>query len=119
MKIDQHLRPIDMDGKPISNVFAIGDNATPSNGNRLPATAQGTSLPMLFSKQLLTTLLSVASQMASHLSKSLNAIGKGANIEQTTGFAWKNRGSMVFIGDERVGALPGCIELAPEFRPRC
>lgn len=60
------------------SVYAIGDNAMPNDGHRLPATAQ------------------VASQMATYIAKALN---KG----DAEPFKWKNYGSMVFIGDYRVG----------------
>lgn len=78
IKIDSHLRVLDESGKPMSSVFAIGDNAMPADGHRLPATAQ------------------VANQMAAYIAKSLN---KGTEKP----FKWKNYGSMVFIGDYRVG----------------
>lgn len=42
IKVDGHLRVINpKDGSARPDVYAIGDNATPADGNRLPATAQG------------------------------------------------------------------------------
>lgn len=41
--MDKHLSPLDENGNPIQDVFAIGDNCTPADGARLPATAQGES----------------------------------------------------------------------------
>lgn len=64
-------------------MFAIGDNATPNDGHRLPATAQ------------------VASQMAGHMAATLKALGGGTKVEATAPFRWKDHGSMVFIGDYR------------------
>ncbi|KAK4689155.1 NADH:quinone reductase (non-electrogenic), partial [Tremellales sp. Uapishka_1] len=83
LEVNGSLSLLDEDGKAIPGVFAIGDNCTPAGGPRLPATAQ------------------VASQMAKHLSKTLNLVGNGKPLSETPPFAWKNRGSMVFIGDYR------------------
>lgn len=83
LRVDAHLRVCDADGTPLDGVFAIGDNATPNDGHRLPATAQ------------------VASQMAGHMAATLRKVGGGTPLEQTPPFAWKDHGSMVFIGDYR------------------
>lgn len=40
--------------------------------------------------------------MAKFTSKMLNAVAVGANLEQYPGFRWKNKGSMVLIGDKTV-----------------
>jgi NADH dehydrogenase len=84
--VSPYLQPLTegVDPQPIPNVFAIGDNALPLRGGRLPATAQ------------------VASQMASWVSKTLKYTGKGGQMEDKPAFVWKNRGSMVFVGDYRV-----------------
>lgn len=86
LHVTPHLNPTDPSGRPIHSVYAIGDNATPASGERLPATAQ------------------VASQMAKYISKRLNAMAKGSEDGegQGEGFKWKNKGSMVFVGDYRV-----------------
>ena len=66
-------------------MFAIGDNATPNDGPPLPATAQ------------------VANQQAYWLAKTLNRHAKSAKtIEEQKPFEWKNMGSMVYIGNQRV-----------------
>ncbi|GMK59293.1 hypothetical protein CspeluHIS016_0703080 [Cutaneotrichosporon spelunceum] len=83
LRVDPHLRVCDADGKPLNGVFAIGDNATPNDGHRLPATAQ------------------VASQMAGYMAKLLKAAGRGEEIDKARPFKWKDHGSMVFIGDYR------------------
>jgi NADH dehydrogenase len=80
--VDAHLRVCGADG-PLDGVFAIGDNATPNDGHRLPATAQ------------------VASQMAGHMASTLKKVGRGTPLEATPPFGWKDHGSMVFIGDYR------------------
>jgi NADH dehydrogenase len=41
LRVNPHLQVLDEQQQPISGVYAIGDNATPSDGNKLPATAQG------------------------------------------------------------------------------
>lgn len=84
--VSPYLQPLTAGPKqePIRNVFAIGDNALPIEGGRLPATAQ------------------VASQMATWIAKTLKRTGKGAKLEDGSAFVWKNRGSMVFVGDYRV-----------------
>jgi hypothetical protein len=44
LKVGPHLTPIDDEtGRPMSDVFAIGDNCMPRDGPKLPATAQGMS----------------------------------------------------------------------------
>lgn len=83
LKVDPHLRVLDASGAPIPDVFALGDNSTPEDGHRLPATAQ------------------VASQMAGWMSSTLKSLGQGGSIADVKPFAWKDRGSMVFIGDYR------------------
>ncbi|ORY35769.1 pyridine nucleotide-disulfide oxidoreductase-domain-containing protein [Naematelia encephala] len=82
IRVDQHLRVINTSDQPMSDVFAVGDNAMPEEG-RLPATAQ------------------VASQMAKNLSKKLNAMGRGTDLNKTEAFTWSNRGSMVSVGQHR------------------
>ncbi|KAL1413297.1 hypothetical protein Q8F55_001053 [Vanrija albida] len=81
--VDPYLRVIDDAGAPMQNVFAVGDNATPESGNRLPATAQ------------------VASQMAHYMNKKFNRIAQGKDQETLAPFSWKNKGSMVFVGTEQ------------------
>lgn len=83
LKVDPHLRVLDASGKPLDGIFALGDNSTPMDGHRLPATAQ------------------VASQMAGWMSSSLKQLGRGKSLADIKPFAWKDRGSMVFIGDYR------------------
>lgn len=81
--VDEHLQVIDQaSGTVVPNVWAIGDNCTPTTG-RLPATAQ------------------VAAQMATYMAKSLNKLASGTDVKDLAAFKWKNRGSMVFIGDEK------------------
>ena len=43
IKVDPHLQVLDEAGAVRDGVFAIGDNSTPADGTRLPATAQGKS----------------------------------------------------------------------------
>ncbi|RSH82657.1 uncharacterized protein EHS24_007651 [Apiotrichum porosum] len=81
IKVGPQLQVLDGDGKHIPGVFAIGDNATPADGTRLPQTAQ------------------VASQMAGYMASTLGAVAKGKSLESQAAFEWKNRGSMVFIGN--------------------
>ncbi|BEI81926.1 hypothetical protein CcaverHIS002_0210860 [Cutaneotrichosporon cavernicola] len=83
LKVDPHLRVCDADGTPLDGIFAIGDNATPNDGHRLPATAQ------------------VASQMAGYMANLLKRLGRGEGLDDTSPFKWKDHGSMVFIGDYR------------------
>ncbi|GFZ48804.1 hypothetical protein JCM24511_06553 [Saitozyma sp. JCM 24511] len=84
LRVGPHLTPIDDEtGRPMSDVFAIGDNCMPRDGPRLPATAQ------------------VASQMAKYTSKTLGALARGGSLAAIERFHWRNRGSMVFIGDQR------------------
>ena len=92
--VSPYLQPLTAGPKqePIRNVFAIGDNALPLRGDRLPATAQ------------------VASQMANWVSKTLKQTAKGSKLEDTSAFVWKNRGSMVFVGDYRVCPLSWTLE---------
>jgi NADH dehydrogenase len=45
----------------------------------------------------------VASQMASWVSKTLKYTAQGGKMQDKPGFVWKNKGSMVFVGDYRVG----------------
>lgn len=82
--VDPYLRVIDEHGKPMPHVFAVGDNSTPDNGQRLPATAQ------------------VASQMAHYMNKKFKRIAQGKDQETVGPFTWKNKGSMVFVGSEQV-----------------
>lgn len=44
----------------------------------------------------------VASQMATYLGKALNKTSAGSELVAQPGFKWKNKGSMVFIGDQSV-----------------
>ncbi|TXT15761.1 hypothetical protein VHUM_00264 [Vanrija humicola] len=81
--VDPYLRVIGADGKPMDNVFAVGDNSTPNSGNRLPATAQ------------------VASQMAGYMHKKFARMAQAKDQETIGPFVWKNRGSMVFVGSEQ------------------
>jgi len=85
LHVSPHLQVLDEQKQPIEGVFAIGDNSTPGDGNRLPATAQ------------------VAGQMATYLGKALNKTSSLSELVTQPGFTWKNRGSMVFIGDKNVG----------------
>lgn len=84
LHVSPHLQVLDEQKQPIEGVFAIGDNSTPGDGNRLPATAQ------------------VAGQMATYLGKALNKTSSISELVSQPGFTWKNRGSMVFIGDKNV-----------------
>ena len=49
-------------------------------------------------------LTTVASQMAKYMSKMLNASATGSKIQDYPGFRWKNKGSMVLIGDNKASA---------------
>ncbi|ORX35425.1 pyridine nucleotide-disulfide oxidoreductase-domain-containing protein [Kockovaella imperatae] len=80
--VNGQLNVFDEHGQSIPDVSAIGDNAMPQGG-RLPATAQ------------------VASQMAKYMAKTLDASAKGTEIAAIKEFKWKNRGSMVLIGENR------------------
>lgn len=81
--MNERLQVIDKNSNTVvPNVWAIGDNCTPTSG-RLPATAQ------------------VAAQMATYMSKSLNKIAQGTDVQELSPFKWNNKGSMVFIGDEK------------------
>lgn len=81
--MDEHLQVIDSaSGTVVPNVWAIGDNCTPTSGP-LPATAQ------------------VAAQMATYMAKSLNKVANGTPVGDLAPFKWRNKGSMVFIGDEK------------------
>jgi NADH dehydrogenase FAD-containing subunit len=44
----------------------------------------------------------VATQMATYTTKMLDDVAKGAKVESRAGFKWKNKGSMVLIGDRSV-----------------
>ncbi|KAL7422346.1 hypothetical protein Q5752_002992 [Cryptotrichosporon argae] len=81
--VDPHLTVLDTNREPVEGVFAIGDNSTPAHGPSLPATAQ------------------VASQQAAYMSRTLNAIATGRELRVQPAFEWSNKGSMVFVGDER------------------
>jgi hypothetical protein len=61
----------------------------------------------------------VASQMAKHLSTTLNLTAKGTRLEATKAFAWKNMGSMVFIGDNRVSVSRYCSDLTADWKLTC
>jgi NADH dehydrogenase len=95
---------LDAEGKPIDSVFAIGDNATPGDGTRLPATAQGESRRGHRQRQDTSTRLTkqVASQMAAYLVKAFNKTSSDSELAALPAFEWKNKGSMVFIGDSSV-----------------
>ncbi|RSH91327.1 hypothetical protein EHS25_009626 [Saitozyma podzolica] len=80
LKVGPHLTPIDDEtGRPMSDVFAIGDNCMPRDGPKLPATAQ------------------VASQMAKYTSKTLGALARGGSLAAIERFHWRNRGSMALV----------------------
>jgi hypothetical protein len=49
--------------------------------------------------------LIVAGQMAGYLGKALNKTSSITELVTQPGFKWKNRGSMVFIGDKNVSLL--------------
>jgi hypothetical protein len=44
--------------------------------------------------------------MAKYMSKMLNATATGSKVEDYPGFRWKNKGSMVLIGDNKVSGDP-------------
>jgi hypothetical protein len=48
----------------------------------------------------------VAGQMAKYLGKALNKTSAISELVTQPGFKWKNRGSMVFIGDKNVRTVP-------------
>lgn len=50
--------------------------------------------------------LTVASQMAKYLGKALNKTTSSAELAAQPSFEWKNKGSMVFIGDKNVSLEP-------------
>ena len=59
LHVTPQLQVLDTDSKPIEGVFAIGDNATPADGNKLPATAQGMSLFSAIGTHLLASLCAI------------------------------------------------------------
>ena len=50
--------------------------------------------------------VAVASQMAKYLGKALNKTTSSAELAAQPSFEWKNKGSMVFIGDKNVSLKP-------------
>ncbi|KAF9431515.1 hypothetical protein BGZ76_000209 [Entomortierella beljakovae] len=80
---DPYLRVLDIEGKVIPNVYAVGDCAT-IKGHELPQTAQ------------------VANQQAIYLRKALNKLAKQpekAITDVTAPFSFNNLGSMAYIGN--------------------
>jgi NADH dehydrogenase FAD-containing subunit len=77
---DGKLHLLDDSGKPLPNVWAIGDCATVKDVDPLPATAQ------------------VANQKAAYIIKTLNAIAKGRAGPEDK-FEFKDRGSLAYIGN--------------------
>lgn len=55
----------------------------------------------------------VASQMATYLGKALNSTPVVSELVAQPGFKWKNKGSMVFIGDGRVSGQAG-VQRGPD-----
>jgi len=47
--------------------------------------------------------------MATYITKVLNAVAAGAKVEDHSGFKWKNKGSMVLIGEKTVSRLARCV----------
>lgn len=79
---DEYLRVLTPDGKPMPNVYALGDCATIKD-HQLPQTAQ------------------VANQQAIYLRKALNKLAKRPELtftDVTEPFAFKNFGTMAYIG---------------------
>jgi hypothetical protein len=48
------------------------------------------------------TPFKVASQMAKYMTKSLNTMAKGQSLDSRSTFEWKNKGSMVSLGERAV-----------------
>jgi hypothetical protein len=59
----------------------------------------------------LTVSVIVADQEANWLSRTLNRVGRGEKLENIQGFKWKNKGSMVLIGDQQVSRSFFCASL--------
>ncbi|KAK9900500.1 FAD/NAD(P)-binding domain-containing protein [Cystobasidium minutum MCA 4210] len=77
---DGTLHVLDAQGKPMPDVWAIGDCAMVNDGPTLPATAQ------------------VASQKADFVTDVLNKLAKGRTPPDQE-FKWKNKGSLAYLGD--------------------
>lgn len=77
---DGTLHLLDAEGKPMPDVWAIGDCAMVNDGPVLPATAQ------------------VASQKADFVVDVLNKLAKGRTPPDQD-FKWKNQGSLAYLGD--------------------
>ncbi|KAG4075681.1 hypothetical protein HA402_003506 [Bradysia odoriphaga] len=96
---DKYLRVLTPDGKPIPNVYALGDCATIKD-HQLPQTAQ------------------VANQQAIYLRKALNKLAKRPELEftdVTEPFVFKNFGAMAYIGSwEAVVDMTNINEKAKE-----
>ena len=98
IRVNEYLEVLDNHLNPVPGVFAIGDNAMPVSG-RLPATAQGKLARLAW-------LMIVATQQAKYTAKLLNSLAVGGKKENSSGFRWKNKGSMVLLGDKEVGRSP-------------
>ena len=103
IRVNEQLEVLDPQLNPISGVYAIGDNAMPESG-RLPATAQGECCG--HTTAIRESDPTVATQMATYITKTLNTTAAGASIESRPAFKWKNKGSMVLIGDKTVCRFP-------------
>jgi NADH dehydrogenase FAD-containing subunit len=56
----------------------------------------------------------VASQMATYMVKTLKATARGSKIQDQPGFRWKNKGSMVLIGDNKASGHPADDRVMPK-----
>lgn len=89
---DAWLRILGKDGKPIPDVFALGDCATIKD-TPLPQTAQ------------------VATQKAVYLAKNFNRLSDGKEITANPPFTFKNLGSLAYLGGwKAIADTPGNVK---------